>query len=330
MTHQPVRWGILSTGRIAGVFAEALQSIDDAHLVAVGSRSADSAAAFGDRFKVPRRYATYEELAADPDIDIIYIATPHALHYENCLLCLRYGKAVLCEKPFTINARQAAEVVAVARERGLFLMEAMWTRFLPAIVRLRELLAAGAIGELRMIASDFGFRAGVDPRSRLFDPALGGGSLLDVGVYTVSLASMVLGGEPERLATLADLGSTGVDEQAAMILGYSGGRIAVLWSAICTETPHETTIMGTRGMIRIHPQWWRATTLTVHRSGQGDEAIHLPFNGNGYQFEALEAMRCLRAGFSESPVMPLDETLGIMRTMDAIRAQWGLKYPMEQ
>jgi predicted dehydrogenase len=329
MTHQPVRWGILSTGRIAGVFAEALQSIDDAHLVAVGSRSADSAAAFGDRFDVPRRYASYEELAADPDVDIIYIATPHALHYENCLLCLNHGKAVLCEKPFTINARQAAEVVAVARERGLFLMEAMWTRFLPAIVRLRELLAQGVIGEVRMIASDFGFRAGVDPQSRLFDPALGGGSLLDVGVYTVSLASMVLGGEPERLATLADLGSTGVDEQAAMILGYSGGRMAVLWSAIRTETPHETTIMGTGGMIRIHPQWWRATSLTVHRSGQGDEAIHLPFNGNGYQFEALEAMRCLRAGLSESQVMPLDETLGVVRTMDSIRTQWGLKYPME-
>jgi predicted dehydrogenase len=140
---------------------------------------------------------------------------------------------------------------------------------------------------------------------------------------------MVLGGEPERLATLADLGSTGVDEQAAMILGYSGGRMAVLWSAIRTETPHETTIMGTGGMIRIHPQWWRATALTVHRSGQGDEAIHLPFNGNGYQFEALEAMRCLRAGLSESQVMPLDETLGVVRTMDSIRTQWGLKYPME-
>ena len=152
MTHQPVRWGILSTGRIASVFAEALQSIDDAHLVAVGSRSADSAAVFGERFNVPRRYASYEELAADPDVDIIYIATPHALHYENCLLCLNHGKAVLCEKPFTINARQAAEVVAVARERGLFLMEAMWTRFLPAIVRLRELLAQGVIGEVRMIA----------------------------------------------------------------------------------------------------------------------------------------------------------------------------------
>ncbi len=329
MAHLPVRWGILSTGRIAGVFAEALQSLDDAQLVAVGSRSADAAAAFGDRFNVPRRYASYEELAADPDVDIIYIATPHALHAENCLLCLRHGKAVLCEKPFTLNARQAADVIAVARERGLFLMEAMWTRFLPAIVRLRDLLAAGAIGEVRMIASDFGFRTDVNPRSRLFDPVLGGGSLLDVGIYTVSLASMVFGGEPERIATMAHLGATGVDEEAAMILGYDSGRMAVLWSAIRTETPHETTIMGTEGMIRVHPQWWRAKTLTLSRSGRADEVIDLPYQGNGYQFEAIEAMRCLRAGLNESLVMPLDETLGIMRTLDAVRAQWGLTYPME-
>lgn len=329
MTGSSIRWGILSTGRIAGVFAEALQSLDDARLVAVGSRDADSAAAFGDRFNIPRRYASYEELAADPDVDIIYVATPHALHAENCLLCLRHGKAVLCEKPFTINARQAAEVIAVARERGIFLMEAMWTRFLPAIVRLRELLAAGAIGEVRMIASDFGFRASVDPRSRLFDPALGGGSLLDVGVYPVSLTSMIFGGEPERIATLAHFGSTGVDEEAAMILGYSGGRMAMLWSAIRTETPHETTIMGADGMIRVHPQWWRARTLTLIRSGHADEVIDAPYSGNGYQYEAIEAMRCLRAGLTESPVMPLDETLGIMRTMDAIRRQWGLAYPME-
>ncbi|MFQ3630109.1 Gfo/Idh/MocA family protein [Roseiflexus sp.] len=329
MAQSSVRWGILSTGRIAGVFAEALHSLDDAQLVAVGSRSADAAAAFGDRFNVPRRYASYEELAADPDVDIIYIATPHALHAENCLLCLHHGKAVLCEKPFTINARQAADVIAIARERGLFLMEAMWTRFLPAIVRLRELLAAGAIGEVRMIASDFGFRTDVNPRSRLFDPALGGGSLLDVGVYTVSLASMVFGGEPERIATMAHLGATGVDEEAAMILGYDGGRMAVLWSAIRTETPHEATIMGTEGMIRVHPQWWRAKTITLSCGGRADEVIDLPYQGNGYQFEAIEAMRCLRAGLNESSVMPLDETLGIMRTLDAIRAQWGLTYPIE-
>lgn len=329
MALSSVRWGILGTGRIAGVFAEALQSLDEAQLLAVGSRSIGTADAFGDRFNVPRRYASYAELAADPDIDIVYVATPHTMHAENCLLCLRHGKAVLCEKPFTINAGQAAEVIAVARERGLFLMEAMWTRFLPAIVRVRDLVAAGAIGEVRMIASDFGFRAGVDPHSRLFNPTLGGGSLLDVGVYTVSLTSMIFGGEPERIATMAHLGATGVDETAAMILGYSGGRIALLWSAIRTDTPHETTIMGTEGMIRIHPQWWRARTITLNRKGRADDVIDLPYDGNGYQFEAIEAMRCLRAGLGESAIMPLDETLSIMRTLDATRAQWGLKYPME-
>lgn len=329
MTIQPVRWGILGTGRIAGVFAEGLRQLHDARLVAVGSRSADSAAQFGDRYDVPRRYASYEALAADADVDIVYVATPHPLHHENSLLCLQHGRAVLCEKPFAVNARQAAEVVASARARGSFLMEAMWTRFLPLMVRVRALLTAGVIGDVRMVVSDFGFRTEVNPRSRLFDPALGGGSLLDVGVYTVSLASMVLGDEPERIAALADIGSTGVDEQAAMILGYHGGRMAVLWSAIRTRTPHETTIIGTSGMIRIHPQSWCPTRMTVSRDGQADDLIEMPFVGNGYQFEAAEAMRCWRAGLTESPIMPLDETLAIMRTMDRIRAQWGLTYPME-
>lgn len=325
----PVRWGILGTGRIAGVFAEGLSYLDDAQLVAVGSRNAESAATFGDRFGIPRRHTSYEALAADPEVDIIYVATPHALHRENSLLCLNHGKPVLCEKPFTINATEAAEVIATARDHGLFLMEAMWTRFLPLATRLRELLAAGAIGDLRMVTSDFGFRTSVNPRSRLFDPALGGGGLLDVGVYTVSLASMVFGATPERIATLADLGSTGIDEQAAMILGYSGARMAVLWTAVRTTTPMETTIMGSDGMIRIHPPSWRAASMTVSRAGQDAEELTLPFAGNGYQYEAAEAMRCLRAGLTESPIMPLDETLAIMRTMDSIRNQWGLKYPME-
>jgi predicted dehydrogenase len=323
-----IRWGILGTGRIAKTFAQGLAVLPDAELVAVGSRSQTTADAFGDMFHVPHRHASYEGLAADPDVDVVYVATPHSLHRDNSLLCLEAGKAVLCEKPFAINAAQAEEVVALARECGRFVMEAMWTRFLPAIVRVRGLLAEGAIGEVRLLSADFGFRAEFDPRGRLFDPYLGGGALLDVGVYTVSLASMVFG-PPARIVSMAHLGPTGVDEQAAVILGYERGQLAVLTTAVRTSTPQEAILMGTGGQMRIHSQWWHPTTLTLALEGREEEVIYLPFEGNGYHYEAAEVMDCLRSGRLESDVMPLDETLAIMETMDQMRAQWGLRYPME-
>jgi predicted dehydrogenase len=328
MSASVTRWGIIGTGRIAGVFAEGLRELPDAQLAAVGSRAQQTADTFGDKYGAARRYASYEQVANDPEVDAVYVATPHSGHAAASIMCLRAGKAVLCEKPFTINARQAEEVVAVARREGVFLMEAMWTRFLPLLGRVRELLAAGAIGEPRMVTSDFGFRTGVNPKHRLFDPALGGGALLDVGVYPVSLASMVFG-EPERVSGLADIGETGVDEQSAAVLGYGGGRLAVIWTAVRTSTPHETTILGADGWIRIHSPSWRPTRLSVVRQGKEEELIEEPFPGNGYQFEAAEVQRCLRAGKTESDVMPLDETLAIMRTLDRIRDEWGLKYPME-
>jgi predicted dehydrogenase len=323
-----IRWGILGTGGIAKRFAQGLAVLPDAELVAVGSRSQAAADAFGDAFDVPHRHASYAALSEDPDVDVVYVATPHSLHRDNSLLCLQAGKAVLCEKPFAINTVEADEVIALARKNGRFLMEAMWTRFLPVVERARRLLAEGAIGEVRMISVDFGFRAPLDPHSRLFDLRLGGGALLDVGVYCVSLASMVFG-TPARIASMAHLGQTGVDEQAAVILGYDGGQLAVLTAAIRTNTPQEALLLGTEGQIRIHSPWWRPTTLTLSIQGQEDEVMHFPFEGNGYNYEAAEVMRCLRAGRSESHVLPLDETMAIMRTMDQIRAQWDLRYPME-
>ena len=243
------------------------------------------------------------------------------------MLCLEAGRAVLCEKPFTISAREAEEVVGVARRKKVFLMEAMWTRFLPYMVKLRELLAAGAIGEVRMIAADFGFRTGSSEKGRVFDPALGGGALLDVGVYPVSLSSMVLG-EPREVATLAEKAPTGVDEQSAFILKHARGELAVLYTAVRTLTPMEATIMGTEGFIRLHYPWWRGTTLTVHK-GDRRETFELAHEGNGYTHEAAEVGRCLREGRTESAVMGLDETMAVMRTLDRIRGAWGLRYPME-
>ena len=322
------RWGILGTGNIASQFARVLAVLDDAELVAVGSRTAKSAEVFGEQFAVPHRHTSYAALASDPEVDAIYVATPHPLHMENTLLGLEAGKAVLCEKPFAINAGQAEAMIATARRRGVFLMEAMWTRFLPHMVRLRELLAQGAIGELRMLQADFGFRTSFNPQSRLFDPALGGGALLDVGIYPVSLASMLFGA-PERVTGMAHLGATGVDEQSAMIFGYAGGQLAVISQAIRTNSPHEALLLGTAGKIRVHTSWWKASTMTLSIEGRPDELIDVPATGNGYNYEAAEVGRCLHEGRTESEVMPLDETLAIMRTLDQVRAQWGLRYPGE-
>jgi len=324
-----IRWGILGTGRIAGEFATGLTSLDDAELVAVGSRKQETADAFGEKFLVPRRHPTYEALAADEGVDAIYVATPHPYHKDSSILCLEAGRAVLCEKPFTINAAQAREVVEVARSEKRFLMEAMWTRFLPVICRLRELLAEGKIGEVHMLYADFGFRAGVNPEGRLFNLGLGGGALLDVGVYPVSLSSMIFGG-PKEVAGLADLGETGVDERSAYVLRHEGGELSVLSAAIRTSTPQCATIVGTEGRIALEAPWWRGTTMTVYSGGDAEgERIELPYDGNGYNCEAAEVGRCLREGRLESEVIPLDESISIMETMDEIRAQWGLTYPME-
>jgi len=323
-----IRWGILGTGNIARQFAADLKLLPDARLMSVGSRTIDSANAFGDQFESPHRHGSYEALVNDSEVDVIYVATPHSRHRENALLALSAGKAVLCEKPFAINSREAGEVISFAREKKLFLMEAMWTRCFPLMEKLRGLLDAKAIGEVRMLTADFGFRAEFHEEERLFNPAFGGGALLDVGVYPVSLASMIFG-PPTRIASLAHLGKTGVDEEAAIVLSNANGQLATLSAAIRTETMHDACLMGTTGRIRIHRPWWRPTAMTLSREGVDDERMEFPLTGNGYQFEAAEVGNCLRDGRLESPLMPLDETLSIMKTLDAIRAQWGLKYPME-
>ncbi len=326
---EKLRWGIIGTGSIARKFAEGLKDVESAELVAIGSRSQKKADRFGSDFAIPHCHGSYEALAADSDVDVAYIATPHPMHKPSTILCLEGGKAVLCEKPFTVNAAEAEEVIAVARRKGLFLMEAMWTRFVPPIVKLRELLADGVIGEVRMVMADFGFRCGWDPEGRLLNPALAGGGLLDVGVYTVSLASMILG-QPVSVAGLADIGKTGVDEQAGIVLSYEGGRLAVLATGVQTTTPHEATILGTDGWIRLHGGWWRGSRITIHAAKKEPRDIDVPMTGNGFNYEVEEVARCLGAGKTESDVMPLDETLNIMKTMDELRRQWGLEYPMER
>jgi predicted dehydrogenase len=327
-TRGSIRWGILGCGRIAGLFAEGLQAVPDAELVAVGSRSAENAEAFGEKYGAARRHASYEALAADPDVDLVYVATPHQLHRESTLLCLNNGKGVVCEKPFAINSAETAEMIATAREKNLFLMEAMWTRFSPVMTAVRDLIASGAIGEVRMVSADFGFRATPPNPHRLFDPAYGGGALMDVGVYVTSFASMILG-TPSRVVSQLTIGEQGVDEQAAFILGYESGALAILSAAIRTSSPQVATVMGTDGRIDIHSLWWRPAAFTLVNPGKDPIHFEPERTGNGYNYEAIEAGRCFREGLTESPVMPLDETVAIIATLDEIRRQAGIVFPME-
>ena len=326
--EKTIRWGILGPGNIAHRFAIGLSALPDAELTAVGSRSVEKAAEFTRDFNIPNKHGNYVDLANDPDVDVVYVATPHPFHREHSILCLKAGKAVLCEKPLAINAQEVDEIIRCAHETKKFLMEAMWTRFLPVMEKVREWLAEGAIGEVRMLTADFGFRSGWDPEGRLLNPKLAGGALLDVGVYTVAMASMVFGQQPSRIASMAHIGETGVDEQSAMLLGYDTGQLAILSCAVRTNTPQEARIIGTEGAIHI-PDFWHATSANLNVSGKDTMQIEIPFDGNGYNYEAAEVMRCLRAGKLESDIMPLDESLSIMETVDKIRSQCGLRYPME-
>ena len=322
-----IRWGVLGPGSISRSFAIGLKAVPDAELIAVGSRAQERADKFGDEFDVPHRHASYADLVADADVDAVYVASPHSGHAEHSILCLEAGKPVLCEKPFAINAKQAKAMIDAARKNNVFLMEAMWTRFLPVIGKVREWLAAGAIGDVHMVTADFGFGASFNIESRLFNPELGGGALLDVGIYAVSFASMVFGSQPERIASMAQKCESGVDERSAMIFGYDAGQLAVLYTAICTTTPQTAVILGGSGNIEM-PGFWHGTQATL-RAGGEEESVEMPFDGNGYGYQAMEVMRCIREGRLESDILPLDESLAIMQTMDTVREQWGLKYPME-
>jgi dihydrodiol dehydrogenase / D-xylose 1-dehydrogenase (NADP) len=323
-----IRWGILSTGAIAHKFATGLGTLPDTQLLAVGSRTQQAAETFGNEFSIPRRYGSYQDLVNDPDIDAIYVSSPHPFHKEHTLLCLNAGKAVLCEKPFAMNTREAAEMIRVAGEKKIFLMEAMWTRYLPHMVKVREIIASGAIGEVRMLEADLGFRAELNPQGRLFNPDLGGGALLDVGIYPISLAFMLFGA-PAEIKSFANMGTTGIDEEAAILFRHKKGQLALLSTAVRLDTPFEAFILGTKGRIQMHRAWWAPSHFTVFAQGQEPKYIEVDCPLNGYNYEALEVNACLREGKLESSIMPLDETLEIIKTLDAIRSEWGLTYPME-
>jgi len=320
-----VRWGILSAGRMAGRFAVDLRKTPGTEIVAVAARSVQRAEAFALKHRIPRAHGSYEALAKDPDIDVIYVATTHNFHKSHTLLCLENGKHVLCEKPFALNAIEARQMIACAGEKRLFLMEAMWSRFNPAYKRAMQWIKEGLIGEVRMLSADLGFRATWEPEHRLFNPGLAGGSILDVGVYPIALASHLFGSRPAEIQAAASLGATGVDEQAGIMLQYPQGQLALLSSAIQTRTPHNAFIMGTRGMIWM-PMFWRARLAVLWRSRKFPRIV---WGRVGYQYEAAEVNQCIREGKVESPTVTLAESLALMETMDQIREKIGLQYPGE-
>jgi predicted dehydrogenase len=284
----------------------------------------DSANRFADRLNIPNRHASYEALVADPDVDVVYVATPHPMHHANALLALRAGKPVLVEKAFTMNATEAEELVATARAEGLFLMEAMWTRFLPHVAEIRRLLAERALGDIITVTADHGQWFAQDPDFRLFAPELGGGALLDLGVYPVSFASMVLG-KPDRIVTLVDPAFTGVDGQTSMLFGYASGAQAVLTCTLSAQSPTRGAIVGTDARIEIDGVFYAPTSFDlISRTGERIR-FEAPHEGRGLWHEAEEVARCLREGLPESPFMPLDESVEIMQTMDAVLARSGAK-----
>jgi predicted dehydrogenase len=321
----PIRWGILATGIIANRFADDLALLPDAKLMAVGSRGLQAASEFAHRHSIPRAYGSWDELATDPDVDVVYVATPHSAHHAATMVCLEAGKAVLCEKPFTLDRPSTEDLVRVAADRGLFLMEAMWMLTNPTIRRVRKLVADGAIGPVTHVAADFGVSGPFAAGHRLRAPELGGGALLDLGVYPVTLAHALLG-PPATVLAWACLHPEGTDENTAVVLGYDAGAVATLHAGAAGDTAQRAVITGRDGRIEIDRFFWKPEAFTLITPDR-TERVEVAIRGNGMGYEAEEVMRCLRAGRTESPLVPLAGSLAVMSTLDTVRRQIGVTYP---
>jgi predicted dehydrogenase len=322
---EDIRWGIVGPGRIAESVVGDFAVVEGARVVAVASRSADRAADFARRHGIERAHGSYAELVADPDVDVLYLATPHPQHHAVALAGLRAGKALLVEKAFTATLAGAQEVVDVARSTGRFVMEAMWTRFQPAVVALRELVADGAIGEVRVVQADLGVRPAFDPADRMFDPALGGGALLDLGVYVVSFAQMLLGA-PDTVAVTGSLFDNGADAESGLLLGWADGRSATLSVSMRCPLPGTARVHGTDGWIEVLPRFHHPDTIVLHRTGAEPEAITRPPLGRGYAHELIEVTEGVRAGHGESAIMPLSDTLAVQAVLEQALHALGVRY----
>jgi predicted dehydrogenase len=318
-----VRWGVVGPGRIAARVVRDFIHLPDAEVVAVASRSAERAVAFADANGIGRAHGSYRAIVEDDEVDVLYIATPHPQHRAVALAALAAGKAVLVEKAFTVTPEATREIAELAERTGVFAMEAMWTRFQPAVVRMRELIADGAIGDVRSVQGELGVNAPPDPLDRYYNPATGGGALFDLTVYPISFAQMVLG-TPDTVAAHGALGPSGVDVEEAVLLGWADGRTASLFTSLRYATPGQMRVYGTQGWIDVLPRFHHPDTIVLHRTGRDAERITLPATGGGYFHELREVTDCILAGRPQSAVMPLADTIAVQDVMGAVADRIGL------
>eukprot|EP01121_Diplochlamys_sp_Union-15-3_P017790 TRINITY_DN633_c0_g1_i1.p1 TRINITY_DN633_c0_g1~~TRINITY_DN633_c0_g1_i1.p1 ORF type:complete len:347 (-),score=57.75 TRINITY_DN633_c0_g1_i1:6-1010(-) len=331
-----VRWGILTVGKISWDFVSSLSFIPEAKVVACAARDKDRAEEFAKQFSIPKAYSDYEKLAEDPDVDIVYVGSLHPFHLEHVLLCINKGKSVLCEKPLCLNSKEVQKLIHAAKEKKVFLMEAMWSRYLPVYQKLIGLLEQQIIGDISLIQISFGgsFDMSV-PRNH--DLSLGAGALLDIGIYPVTISRFITNKDPTKVVALSDT-KHGVDQATSVILGYDHGQHSILSCSIIGDHPCEAIISGSKGKITIHSPFWCPEKFTVEKEGK-TEVHELPFpeyngqlnfkNSQGLHYQALHVHECLKAGKLESDLWGLDKTLAVMKTLDEIRKQIGVKYPNE-
>lgn len=326
MSMKKIRWGIIGTGRIAKVFAEALKIVENSELAAVGSRKIDTAKKFAEEFNVPNAFASYEEVVKNNEVDVVYIATPHNLHCSNTLLALENNKHVLCEKPFGVNGKEAREMIAKAKEKNLFLMEALWSRFLPNIIKTKELIESGEIGKIKLLTAYFAFKSQHGPEGRHFNKELCGGSLLDIGIYNVFYTLFMLG-KPLEFRAIAGLSPVGTDNSSSVTFKFSNDLLAVTHSSFLANTPIIAEIHGENGRIFLEDRYFCPGNIKVILSGGEEILIPIEFKGNGYNYEADEVVKCILAGKTQSDKMSWDKSLELIDMLDAIRKECGIIYP---
>jgi len=323
-----INFGIIGPGKIANRLASSFEHAKGGKVYAVASRDEAKAKEFATTYKIEKIYNSYEALVKDPAVDVIYIATPHPFHFDQTLLCLKNGKAVLCEKPLALNYRQVSEMIDTARTNNVFLMEAMWSRFFPATKKVVELIQSGTMGEVKYLSADFGFAAPYDLNNRVYNMTLGGGAQLDVGVYPMFLALLLLG-KPDEVKALSKLATTGADETTAALLSYKNGSMAHILSSIVTDSPKQADIMGTKGRIIMQTPWHKSQQITMKLNSGETEEFSFPYPGNGFQYQVEEVIACLNTGKKESDLMPHSLSLLMARVSDEIRKQGGIKYSVD-
>ena len=325
---KPYRWGIVGPGGIAHRFADALGHFENAKIQAVVSTNSQRAEDFAKKFSVPNYYDNYQHLYADDSVDIVYVATTHNFHCENVVDALKAGKGVLCEKPLAVNASQVRKMIDVSRKNNVFLMEAMWTRFLPMMTEIRQIIDEGGIGMVKLLYADFGVKFKYDPQSRSYNLNLAGGALLDIGVYLISLTSMVFG-KPVKISSKVKMAKTGVDERSTILMEYGNSQAAILFLAMDLDTPREVLITGTKGTIKLHGNWMHDMNYSIRLNDGTNKTRHVNTESNRFIYQIKAVHDCLEAGKIQCDIMSPQESLQISQTMDALRKQWNFKYPFE-